>query len=284
MDFHGKGMPIAGDGMCLDALRVRRPCSIISRKRRARRVGAACCLLLPFLSAITSAQTSNTRGLDNDEIKRRGVAQVVVHDLSIPVGLLPFPAIQYAAEAVEMGSNITLKALPPLLEAPPGKTVEPAPGECTYSFDLASTLGGYENLYGFWSSVDYQDPNWGGLGAPEVSHWNTAVDVFVDTPLEVAFPDGSSEPRRPLGPNGDFLFPIGEHRVQWTANTKLNIFSDIAAPGIMLAVGLLTELKNAAAAASTANKSKDELIDIISLGGNTPSNCGRTPGPSRRKM
>ena len=122
-----------------------------SGKRRNQRIGLFCCLALTaFYSGMISAQTSNTRGLSNDQIQRRGIAQVATHDLSIPVGLLPFPAIQYAAEAVEMGANITLKALPPKLSAPAGKRVEPPPGECTYSFSLNSTFGKYENLYGFW--------------------------------------------------------------------------------------------------------------------------------------
>ncbi|NIQ96990.1 MAG: hypothetical protein GWN87_24550, partial [Desulfuromonadales bacterium] len=190
-----------------------------------------------------------------------------------------------------------LKALRPWLEEPGDRSVDPGnvpagaqytSDGCGIEFELLSATAGYENMFGVASFRDaYFDERsnrnvrwnqrWGFLGAPEIYHANTSatlrVDYFGD---RISGPDGTTpgmvrryepgldrlgEPFDPILTSAEdpqmVYLPIGEHVISWSATTKLNWLNDVAFPGALLAIGLLTEVKNAYGGAKTAKRVKD---------------------------
>lgn len=156
------------------------------------------------------------------------ISMVVVHDVAIIVGVLPFPTAAYVAEVTEYGVNLGLKALPPRLFAPETRSINMLDGNgpgytvvddsCGIKFELLAPQAGYSNLFGianigdpyldlrpvvdkerpdFYQFRNYRnadDPNtrWGFLRAPRVYHANTGVGVEVQSPFEVRRYDPAS--------------------------------------------------------------------------------------------
>lgn len=215
----------------------------------------------------------------NDRLFTEMTALVIPHDLAIIVGLSPTPLIQLGAETVEFASNLSLKYVPPWLEAPPHIGIDPtvqgtngtyvADG-CGIEFPLLSTEADYENMFGLANfNQSYTDPvtgtnypwhnrvnplgtRWGFLRAPTVWHANTEVKLRLASREQVRRYDSAtgtlSDPYWPIVSSEDpqsVYLPIGEHVIDWRAATQLNRVSDIAVPAVLLTIGMLTEIKNA---------------------------------------
>lgn len=239
--------------------------------------------------------------LDDDQLLAAMISTVVAHDVAIIAGVAPLPAVQYTAETVEYVANLGLKAYRPWLKPPANLTVYAATGTeqnstytangCDISFNLFSAQAGYENLFGVanfrdsyfddvsktnypWKSSDLLGTRWGFLQAPQLYHANSSVALSVESPYEAQRFDPATgllgEPYFPIdtaasGPQTVFL-PIGHHTIEWRAATELNWISDVAIPGILLGIGLLSELKNVYGGASVAKQVKgtgiaDSIVD-----------------------
>lgn len=230
---------------------------------------------------------------DNDVLFAAMVGLVVGHDVAIIAGLSPTPLIQYTAETVEFAANLGLKALPPWLEPPADRSIDPAQAPqdssylvadsgCAIQFELLSPEAEYENLFGVANFRDsytdvrtgrvyrWQNPSaplttrWGFLRAPELYHANTSVTLRVRTPAAVRRFDPATgllgEPYVPIDAAAALpqtvVLPIGRHAIQWHGATKLNWASDVVIPGALLAIGLMTELKNAYGGVKVAKQVK----------------------------
>ena len=252
------------------------------------------------VSTFLVAVHADAETLTDDELFAAMIGLVVPHDVAILAGVAPLPAIQYTAETVEYTSNIALKALRPWLEEPGDLSVDPSnvsagaqytSDGCGIEFELLSANAGYENMFGVANFRDaYFDERsnrnvrwnqrWGFLGTPEIYHANTSATLRVDysgnripdpantTPGTVRrFEPGLGELGEPFDPiitsaeaPQMVYLPIGEHVITWSATTKLNWLNDVAFPGALLAIGILTEVKNAYGGAKTARRVKDTGI------------------------
>jgi hypothetical protein len=148
--------------------------------------------LLLLISLVSSGPTQAQ--LSNDALRKALIGTVITHDVAIPVGLLPFPAIQLAAEATEFSANLALKNFRPWLTAPPDMSRFPGDDNdsdlCSYQFYLPSASAEYENLFGV---IPIRQPlydadsnrflnwnnRWGELQAPGLYHANSSVRVSV---------------------------------------------------------------------------------------------------------
>ena len=138
--------------------------------------------------------------LNDEQLRKAIIGTVITHDLAIPVGLLPFPAVQLAAEATEFSANLALKGFRPWLKAPPA--ISRSPGDdhdgdlCSYQFRLPAANAEYENLFGV---IPIRQPlydtasnrffnwndRWGELQPPELYHANSSVRVSVKSLVKV---------------------------------------------------------------------------------------------------
>lgn len=131
------------------------------------------------------------------------VAQVVAHDLGIPIGLLPFPITQLTGEAVQYSSNISLKAFRPYLVDPQSATVSPRQfhisrlpdddndaDSCSFNFYLPNSTATYENAFGIIPTRPAYDDDvtntryawfqrWGILPPPRIWHGNSSARLSV---------------------------------------------------------------------------------------------------------
>jgi len=250
------------------------------------------CIALVFLFiAVSTGRPGHAVELSDKQLLPAMIATVVPLDVAIPVGLLPFPVTQLAAEATEFSANLALKAYRPLLNVPgPIFRLPNADGGCSYSFALPSAQANYENLFGIipiraplYDAVNNRfllwNERWGDLGRPaRLYHANSSVKVSVasiaparrwnpDTGSYRSFVDPISgkqtEYYYPILAQGGaqtVIFPVGTHDVSWQASTQLNVLTDIVLPGGLLAVGILTEVKNAAVGLKAAKKVKQSGI------------------------
>lgn len=224
---------------------------------------------------------------DSDEESTTGLKYTLVaeHDLGVILGIIPEPITQYGGEAVELMTNIALKYVPPDITAPASIEIDPraaAPADAMYSsdgcgidFELLSAQAGFENMLGLVSFRDaYFDERtnteylfkdrWGFLGKPEIWHANSSADLFVGslgaTRRYEAATGGLSDWYVPIDGNldepQDVHLPIGQHGVVWSAGTEINYLGDIAFPGVLLAAGVLTELKWGSAGVDAAKQVK----------------------------
>ena len=251
-------------------------------------LATACALLI---AAPGSAQESDP---NEDALLAAMISLVTAHDIAILVGTLPFPVTSLTGETVEFGANLALKALPPRLFAPADHEVRStgAAGHgyitdgCGIEFQLLSPVGGYSNMFGIanlrdpytqlnpfriytWhnlsDSTDAKaETRWGFLRAPRVYHANTDVEVKIVTPYQLRKFDQGSGLFGPLytpidtaaeAPQQVYL-PIGRHPIEWRGATKVNTLTDVAIPGGMLLVNLLSELKNVYGGAKAAKIAK----------------------------
>lgn len=233
---------------------------------------------------------------DEDLLLAAMISLVTTHDIAIIAGVLPFPAVSWTAELVEFGSNLALKTLPPRLFAPDDLVVEAAGPEgpgytrdgCSISFPLLAANAGYSNLFGIanlrepytqlrplkiypWR-VSGEDTNaetrWGFLRAPRVYHANSDVNVEIHTAASVQRYDTAAgaftDTYTPIDTFAEapqvVHLPIGQHAIEWRATTQLDKLGDVAVPGVMLVVNLLTELKNAYGGTKAAKVARDTGI------------------------
>ena len=235
---------------------------------------------LGLVAACVCGASAHAQTLDDDALLAAMIATVVTHDVAIPVGFSPTPFIQLSAEAVELSANLGLKAYRPLLQAPADIARYPdGDGDsdsCSYSFYLPSASAEYENLFGV---IPLREPlydhttnqlfawknRWGELGSPSrLYHANSTVTVGVRSTDAVRRFDAATgaftDDEFPI-PADDFqqvYFPIGTHHLEWSAATQLNFISDVAFPTGLLAIGVLSEIKNGKLGLQAGKKVKQD--------------------------
>jgi hypothetical protein len=113
------------------------------------------------------------------------------------------------------------------------------------------TLGGFTEPY--YPILDAYSPLQGGA-VPKV--------LGIRQPAR-ADQDGQPE----VTSSQEVYLPIGEHAMEWTAATQLNVVTDIVVPGVLLAFAVHSEIKTARAGVKAAKKVKeaggiaDDIVD-----------------------
>lgn len=142
---------------------------------------------------LTVAPGARSQQLDDDQLLGFLIATIVTHDVAIPIGLLPFPAVQLAAEATQFSANLVLKGYRPWLKPPDGLEVFPGNAgadACSYTFTLPNAEANYENVLGlipirqpyFDAATNTRYPwseRFGVLGTPRLYHANSAARLSV---------------------------------------------------------------------------------------------------------
>jgi len=249
-------------------------------------------LFLVLVAALSGGPQAYAQAIEDDDVLLGlMIGTVVAHDLAVVVGFSPTPLIQLGAETVEFGANLGLKAYRPLLQAPADVVrttgADDDSDSCSYRFYLPSANAEYENLFGviplraslYDASRNQRflwNNRWGELGSPRrLYHANSTVNVRVRSPDAVrrfdTSTDAFTEEYDPI-PADDFqqvYFPIGKHALEWSAATQLNYLTDIAFPAALLAIGVLSELKQGKLGLQAGKKVKQEGIgdDIADAAG-----------------
>jgi hypothetical protein len=233
-----------------------------------------------LLMAVCTPRPGYAGQLPDEQLLPAMIATVVPLDLAIPVGLLPLPLTSLAAEATQFSANLALKAYRPLLDAPPPIYRSPNDSSgCSYSFALPSAQADYENLFGIipirtplYDAVNnrfvFWNNRWGDLGPPaRLYHANSSAKVRVASTASVRRWDpihGTlTDYYAPISDSAGaqtVIFPAGIHTVSWQASTQLKLLDDVVLPGALLAIDLLTEVKNAAVGLKAAKKVKESGI------------------------
>ena len=174
---------------------------------------------------------------NNEELRDIHTGLGVAHNVAYPSSFLPLP-FGLAPGAVTYGTNLGLKYVPPVLEAPATVNRFPTtPDECGYvlSHDRPS-----QQLYQDYLHILINfDNDFGELGRPTVEHWNT--DAQVDLSYRGA----------PFDPNV-YVLPSGANSFHWQATTLITPLLDY--PPYFLLNGKVA--KDSAKKTSTAAKNK----------------------------
>ena len=232
-----------------------------------------------LLTAGASAQDlspENQRNLDNI------TGLTVLNTAGLATGLLAPPPADKVGELAEYLSNLGLKAVPGVLQAPPTVVLEPN-AACGYRYPrnahTPDTIVNYENIFGVelgvpssWGVLDNGELASGDEQPPELYHYNTGAWVtlrrnHVDLNGSVER-DANGDPRRTIlftdqndrltVERGDVteldaeFFPIGTHTISWEWENKLDLIFDVALdPALFLA-----EMKWAARSKAIADQQK----------------------------
>ncbi len=176
-----------------------------------------------------------------------------VHLGATLTGLVPEPFTALIAEGVAFSSNLALKGLQPALIEPSDRARYPnSSDQCTFDFELPQADFLYSNTFGIELSPVPSD--WGALGTPDVFHWGTEVALGVHNPII----------RPSLVPREDISFPAGNHRLEWRAQTIIDLGFDVALPAAMLYMSY-SKFKAAKAAPAAAAGNADEVAKQKSI-------------------
>ncbi len=169
--------------------------------------------LLPHSSGIADS---------NDSLEAAITALMTTHNVALPPSMVPVPGLSETSEVITISTNLALKYVPAIFTAPQDVAVSPnSADKCTYRMSVPQTEAEYKNLLGFWDILPLPS-DWGILGTPMVSHANTDVTVSVDNLGSVPF---ARTTQRQVA-----VFPSGNHRLQWSAETQVSPTLDIALP------------------------------------------------------
>ena len=215
-------------------------------------------MLLTVLTAAPAANAGN-----NDLYEQEIDSLRTLHQVALVAGIVTPPPYDKPAELTEYGTNIKLKFVPPVLEAPPPVVVRPNNGACEFRY-LASEhelepVFDYEDIYGFtldlphdWGRLDDGSTFMSDANPPRIKHYSTGAYVtirrdlydFVDDPdpwypaqkrrvrtgEEILFTNTDDRDDIIHGnytPDSMEVFPIGKSRLTWEAEPKLDIIFDI---------------------------------------------------------
>jgi hypothetical protein len=122
-------------------------------------------------------------------------------------------------------ANLGLKAVPPVLEAPPRQAWDPNVDGCFYDLSVThDAVETFEDYLGFGPPFRPGQPgleaDWGELGTPTVFHFNTsvAVETFLNGRL-LGRQDGAGSQTRRLG--------VGRHILEWRATNLVTPITDL---------------------------------------------------------
>ena len=167
----------------------------------------------------TAISTQNVLAQDNDELEFSIGALIGTHNAALPISLVPIPGAD-AASVVTFSTNLLLKYHKAVLDQPADFHINPnSSNQCEREFTLPQSRADYSNVLGFWDTQPVPD-DWGILGAPDVYHANTGVEVKVES-LDIA--------RTRTDPQFVFL-DAGTHAFEWSATTEVDGLFDVALP------------------------------------------------------
>lgn len=198
------------------------------------------------------------------------LAQIAIHNASIPLGFYPGPTVSVPAEVAGLTADNTLKFTKALLQAPQDVAVLPNSADgCRFEFELPQATVGFDNFLGLWPRLGDQrlfvpsDPpvDFGILGAPVVVHANTEVLLSVDSPTAgITREAGNAAQSVAAGP--------GVHAVEWRADTLWYPVWDTLVPTITTAVMMGMEFKFAKHI-KKLTKARSDALELASTKGDT---------------
>ncbi len=173
--------------------------------------------LLCMGSATTRAELE-----DNSQYREAFQAWAAAHLTLLPTSFLPGP-IGTGADLGSIAIDIRIKNLPAVFVAPtPNDVLPTSPDGCHHEFYLPQKAADYENLFGL-ADINFLNEDWGSFSndeLPYVEHANAQVEVTVDH----EYLNEWSEDDRWV------IFPSGDHRLKWQANTQIDNLIDVALP------------------------------------------------------
>ncbi|HRP88004.1 MAG TPA: hypothetical protein PLS34_10875, partial [Gammaproteobacteria bacterium] len=195
------------------------------------------------------------------------LAQIAIHNASIPLGFYPGPTVSVPAEIAGLAADNTLKFTKAFLRAPPDVAVLPNVDGCRFEFELPQATTEFDSFLGLWPRLGDQrlflpnDPpiDFGILGVPEIVHANTNVLLSVDSPSAGITRDAGEEAQWVVaGP--------GVHAVEWRADTQWYPVWDALVPTITTAVMLGMEFKFSKHIKKLA-KARSDTLELASTKG-----------------
>ena len=153
---------------------------------------------------------------DNDSLEEQITTLGVAHNLAFGPSLSPEPVSAIVGGSTTYATNLGLKYVPPVIEAPETVGVEPtSTDQCSYTF----TINGdpektRQDLLGLITQADDDLNFYDAFGIPGVYHVNTDVKVSLHlgddlTPLD-----------------GTVTLPVGNHRLRWHGQTLITPIFD----------------------------------------------------------
>ncbi len=152
---------------------------------------------------------------------------------TMAVGLVPFWPVSVPAEIAAFGTEMGVINTPAVFSPPADKKVFPnaeasaAGGYCQYDLEVEANKDAdagrfyFLNTDALWGDPAVQSV-FGNLGEPYVYHPHGSVRVSADNPT---------------------LLPVGKHKINWQAETRVNTVLDIALPSVLLASTIYSEKK-----------------------------------------
>ncbi len=196
---------------------------LIPKRRKTARA------TLLIAAALTSLQAPALFAQSQNDNFRDRIEALQTLNLTAFAGTLPGnpPINQFTLGALEWETNLMLKFVPPVLEAPPHRidsasgAVFPNVGSCKHRASVPRSGAKYASVYGL-EFFPEDDSDWGILGAPTVFHGQSDVEVEFSINGETFhFPDGTFKE------NGFFLdIPVGANRIVWRADTMISDYTD----------------------------------------------------------
>lgn len=145
---------------------------------------------------------------------------------ALGASLAASPPFDFFPTMAEYTANLGLKACAPALYPPSDFQVSNVKeaGTCGFTFEQSTTDGEYKNFYSItlpWGDI-FPGKSWGDFGEPLVIHWNTNVEVNLDSRGWQQVIDPSSGE-----PTDEYWLPNGIHELTWTGYTTMNLLDTI---------------------------------------------------------
>ncbi len=154
---------------------------------------------------------------------------------SMFIGLVPFWPVSIPAEIAAFGTEMGVINTPAVFRPPADKQVFPntdapasgAGGYCQYDLEVEARKEAdagrfyFLNTNALWSEPSAQSV-FGNLGEPYVYHPHGSVRISANNPE---------------------ILPVGKHKINWVAETRVNTVLDIALPSALLASTIYSEKK-----------------------------------------
>lgn len=227
---------------------ITRPGAAVGRAGRGP-VAVVFCLLLVVLAVTTLLQVPAATAQQIDEETEEDIDKAVIaalkvtHLTSTAASLSPDPFTSFAADNIALASNIALKFIKSPLDIPADRDflptvsfTDPETGvtdsDCLHQFRLPQSLYKQQDVFGIniTNVLRGQGPilgvptDWGDLGTPDISHYNTHVALTASN-IHI---EQSDLPQT-------VSLPAGNHIINWQADTMYDLFFDALLPAALVA-------------------------------------------------
>lgn len=190
---------------------------------------------------------------DNDRLNTEILALGAAHNLAFAPSFSPDPIVGLNAGNATYASNLGLKYVPPVLEAPSRVGYRPnSTDDCSYTFTISGSGTKQRKDY-LGLITNYEDDfEWSSrLGSPQVFHANTDVAVSVYQGSEAL--------------SGTVTLPVGSHSLRWRGQTLVTPILDYPPWHLLLAEALEQASRKAVVALKTPAARQKAMEAIVGL-------------------